>query len=376
MKVLQVNKLYAPWIGGVEKWVQEMAEGMKDIADVDMEVLACQPRGRGRNELINGVRVTKAGSIGISYGMPLSFSFPTLLRKKMKEADIIHFHSPFPLGELSLLLFASEHKRLVVTYHSDIVRQKFLLKLYAPFLRKFLFRADKILVTSSQLLESSPFLQTVRGKCEIVPLGIGIAEFDSRKATRVEFPNPENKKIVLFAGRLVYYKGLEYLIRAMQDVHALLLVVGEGPLRKNLEDQVKELNVTNKVVFLGRLSDEQLKYCYAICTVFVLPSVEKAEAFGLVQLEAMLAAKPVVNTNLPTGVPFVSIHGETGITVPPRDPYALSKAINTLLLDSALAARFGNNGKQRVYERFSQESIVMRILSVYREVAKEKSFIG
>lgn len=366
MRVLQINKLYYPWVGGVEKHVRTLAEGLREHCEV--EVLICQPKGKGIVEHMNGVKVTRAGSTGMFLGMPISFSFPFLLREKGREADILHFHSPFPLGELACLLNNLKGKKIVVTYHSDIVRQKFWLKLYGPFLKLFLRRADRIIATSQNLLDSSPFLQPVKKKCHVVPLGIDIEEFRNRVTEKVEFPNQRNKKIVFFVGRLVSYKGLEFLIEAMQNVDALLLVVGEGPLREQLADHVKSLHLEERVIFLGKLSDEELKYCYEVCNVFVLPSVERTEAFGIVQLEAMLAGKPVVNTDLPTGVPFVSKDGETGITVSTRDPHALAGAMNRILLDPVLEKKFGENGVKRAHAMFSKEVMIKRILEIYREL--------
>jgi len=154
-------------------------------------------------------------------------------------------------------------------------------------------------------------------------------------------------------------------------VEAKLLIVGEGDLRRTLEKQAESLRVDHKVIFLGKVSDEELRYCYHICDVFVLPSVEPSEAFGLVQLEAMAYGKPVVNTRLPTGVPFVSVDGETGITVEPRDSKALAEAINKLLNDEELRKRYGVQARKRVEENFTVDKMNERILGVYRELVKK-----
>ncbi len=167
IRVLQINKLYHPWIGGVEKVVQDIAEGLKD--KVDIEVLACQSKGRGSKLLINGVKVTKANSCGIYWGMPVSFTFPLLLAWKSRKADILHFHLPFPLGDLSYLLLGARKKKIVVTYHSDIVRQEKLLRFYKPFLYRFLEMADRILPTSPNIVESSKHLRPYKDKCIVVP---------------------------------------------------------------------------------------------------------------------------------------------------------------------------------------------------------------
>ncbi|HAJ34040.1 MAG TPA: mannosyltransferase [Candidatus Atribacteria bacterium] len=366
MKVLQINKLYYPWIGGVEKVIQDIAEGLQ--GKVDMEVLTCQPIGRGSEQLINKVKVIKASSLGIYWGMPVSFTFPFLLAWKSQKADILHFHLPFPLGVLSYLLMASKKKKVVVTYHSDIVRQERLMRFYKPFLHRFLKRADKILPTSPNLVKSSKYLSPYKDKCTVVPLSIDLNEFGHLIKKKLDLGFSPDEKIVLFVGRLNYYKGLEYLIEAIQEVESKLLIVGEGEMRERLEQKVKSLGVEQKIVFLGKVSGEELKYCYQICDLFVLPSIEPSEAFGIVQMEAMAYGKPVVNTNLPTGVPYVSINGETGFTVPPRDAKALAKAINKILNDKELATKFSKNALKRVKKKFSKEKMLESIYQIYNEL--------
>jgi len=366
IKILQVCKLYAPWIGGVEKTVQYIAEGLKD--KVDIEVLACQPKGRGVKQVINGVKVTKAASFGIYWGMPVSLTFPFLLAWKSRKVDILHFHLPFPLGDLFYLLMGSKRKKVVVTYHSDIVRQKWLMKFYRAFLYRFLRRADKILVTSPNLLESSEHLGSYKDKCIVVPSSIDLNEFGHPMEKKFDVGVPPSERTVLFVGRLSYYKGLEYLIEAMREVEAKLLIAGDGELREELEKKTNFLGLNRKVIFLGSISDEKLRYLYQICDVFVLPSIEKSEAFGLVQLEAMAYGKPVINTHLPTGVPFVSIDGETGITVKPKNSKALAHAINELLSNKELRKKFGEQARKRVEENFTVQKMNERILEVYREL--------
>ena len=176
------------------------------------------------------------------------------------------------------------------------------------------------------------------------------------------------EKIVLFVGRLSYYNGVEYLIEAMQSVNAKLLIDGDGKSREKLENMTVSLGLEERVKFLGKVSNEMLKYCYQICDVFVLPSVEPAEAFGLVQLEAMAYGKPVINTLLPTGVPFVSIDGKTGLTVVPKNSKALADAINKLLSDDELRKKFGIQARNRVVENFTVDKMNEKILKVYQEL--------
>ncbi len=366
MKILQVNKLYWPWIGGVEKVVQDIAEGLQ--GKVDVEVLACESKGRGKSRLVNGVDVTYASSLGIYWGMPVSLTFPFLLAWKSRKVDVLHFHLPFPLGVLSYLLMGPRRKKVVVTYHSDIIRQKKFMWFYEPLLKKFLDRVDKILVTSPVLIQSSKYLRPFESKCSVVPPSIDIDTFRYIKQNKVDLRIAPGEKVVLFVGRLSYYKGVEYLIEAMRKVDAKLLVVGDGELREELEYKTKSLGLDEKVMFLGEVSEDTKKYCYQVCDVFVLPSIAPSEAFGIVQLEAMAYGKPVVNTSLPTGVPFVSKDGETGFTVPPKDSDALAEAINVILADQELAIKFSKNALYRVREEFSKSKMLKTIYSVYQSL--------
>lgn len=372
MKILQIHKLYYPVFGGIERHVQLISEGLRDRAYI--EVLVCKAKGRGDTRFINDVKVHYASSLGMYTGMPISITFPFLLRAKSRRADILHFHLPFPLADLSYVLMTSKGKRVIVTYHSDIVRQKGLAKLYKPFLHQFLRRADRIIVTSRHLLESSEHLTPYKDKCVVIPLSIDLTRFKPPRNYDSHFEHRDasrDKRIVLFVGCLTYYKGLRYLIDAMPHVEARLLIVGNGELRNHLEQQCRSLGVDGRVTFLGNVSDDSLGCYYRSCDVFVLPSTEKSEAFGLVQLEAMAHGKPVVNTYLPTAVPHVSIHGKTGITVPPKDSKALAEAINVLLGNQELAARFSRNAINRVKTEFSQDVMLNRIYSIYRELCQE-----
>lgn len=369
MKVLQVNKLYYPHIGGVEKVVQELAEGLAEEAEV--RVLACQPKGIGKREVINGIPVYKAGSLGTYWSMPVSPSFPRLLHKQLGWADLAHFHFPFPLGDLSYLLVKRRVKvKTVLTWHSDIVKQKSFLRLYEPFLYKFLDAVDQIILTSPAPLENSRFLKNYRDKCKIIPLGIRNFWFEAAGESEEAVQLPCDKT-VLFVGRLCYYKGVEYLLEAMQDVSANLVIIGNGELREELEEKAKRLGISERTFFLGFSSDEELRYWYHRADVFALPSVEPSEAFALVQAEAMAAGTPVVNTNLPTGVPFVSLHNETGLTVEPRKSQQLAEALNTILNNPSLAASFGEKAKERAKSLFSVEQMLQSTLSLYKELIED-----
>lgn len=365
IKVLQVNKLYYPHTGGIEKVVQQLAEGLKDRTD--MEVLVCQERGRSRTEIVNGVTVRRAGSLGVLFSLPISLPFLWKLRKLSRSKDILHFHMPFPLGDLGCLLSGYKGK-VVVWWHSDVVRQKTLMKFYRPIMDKFLKRADVIVVATKGHIDGSDYLPKYRDKCVIIPFGVDQAI--EKKADEYIKKQPvlrhKDKINMLFVGRLVYYKGCDILLKAFRTVTgAELTLIGSGELEATLKEQAKVDGTLENVHFLGSVDEEQLSQAFADCDVFVLPSVLKSEAFGLVQIEAMAYGKPVINTKLPSGVPYVSPDGVTGLTVPPSDPEALAKAMQWMVDHEEERLQMGRKARERVKEYYRTEQMLDLVYQVY-----------
>jgi rhamnosyl/mannosyltransferase len=228
-------------------------------------------------------------------------------------------------------------------------------------------RCAAIIVSSSSYLENSPTLTAYKERCRVIPYGVPIKEFDHYDPRRVQAIRKEyGERIVLAVGRLVYYKGFKYLIRAMKEIPARLLLVGQGTLGGELKREVSTCGVGDRVAILEGI-DEVAPYYHA-SDVFVLPSISRTEAFGIVQLEAMACGKPVVNTEIPTGAPGVSLSGVTGLTVPPADPGALAAAINLLLDKADVRLRYGQAARRRVEQEYSVEMMTARILQVYNEV--------
>ena len=367
LRILQVNKFYPPHIGGIETVIQQVSQGLKDRAEVS--VLVCQPKGRGVREVCDGVPVTRCSSWRTVASCPVSFSFFREFRRMAKEADVIECHLPFPLADLACLLSRTK-KRVVIAWHSDVVKQKKLLALYKPILRAFLRRADAIIVATQGHIDGSAFLPPFRDKCVVIPYGIPTAEYLQAPAAPILTEKLRGKPLrkLLFVGRLVYYKGVEVLLRAFARTEGCaLFLAGEGVLEPQLRQEAQTLGVADRVFFLGRLTDAQLRAAFRDCDIFVLPSVANSEAFGIVQLEAMVYGKPVINTALPTGVPLVSIHGETGLTVPPGDETALADAIRTLAEDDALREAYGAAAQRRVLEHFELDNMID---GVYRVLAE------
>ena len=395
MRVLHVYKDYFPVVGGIENHLRLLAEAQA-ARGLDVTVLVTNPSRQTTVTEMNGVRVIRAGRLAHVASTPLSLSFWREMGRL--EADIVHLQFPYPPGEIANLLL-HPGRRTVISYHSDVVRQRGILRLYHPLLRQVLQHADRIIASSPQYVESSPYLREVADNCSVIPWGIDpspFLRFDERaiqlraqwqagihaagKLQISEEPWPSEgsvsrqadtdggRPLILFVGRLRYYKGLPYLLQAMQSLAARLLIVGSGPLEKELRRQVQQLGLQEQVFFAGHVADEDLPAYYQAADIFVLPASHRSEAYGLVQLEAMAAGLPVVSTELGTGTSFVNQDGETGFVVPPRDAQALAQALNRLLADPALRRAMGRRGRQRVLKHFSIDKMVDQIIAVYHAV--------
>jgi glycosyltransferase involved in cell wall biosynthesis len=374
MRILHLYKAYPPIRGGIENTVELLAEAQA-AAGHAVTVLVSAEGLRPRVEVVSGVRVIREARLLELASTPLSPGLP--LRLLAERPDIAHVHSPFPPAEVANLLFGRA-RRTVITYHSDVVRQRQILRFYRPLLRAVLARAHRIFPTSEAYLHRSPFLQEVAQRCQVIPLGIRLEPFarpDPLAAARLRLcwssaDAAVARPVVLFVGRLRAYKGLPFLLRAMPHVAASLALVGDGPQRRSLQALSRQLGVADRVHFAGHLTQAQLAAAYQAADVFVLPSHLPSEAFGLVMVEAMASGLPVVCTELGTGTSMVVQHGETGLVVPPADPAALAGALNRLLTDDELRRRFGQAGLARARAEFSAETYVSRTQAAYEDVLR------
>lgn len=376
MKVLHIYKdYYPPVIGGIERHINLLANGLAQRG-VEVEVLVSNTGIRLERERINGISVTKAPQLGRFASAPLNITFPYWLRRLGKNTDILHFHFPNPTGELSYLVSGLDQK-VVVSYHSDIIRQVNLLKLYSPFLLKFLKRADIILTSSNNYLMSSKVLSNFQSKCKVIPYGHKLPELEISPKTTEKIDalrKAYGPSIILFIGRFRNYKGLHILIEAMKKVEGRLLLIGTGPLKKDLRKQVAEARLNKKISFLGELPDQEMIFYLHACDMLVLPSHLRSEAFGFVQLEAMLYGKPVVCTELETGTSFVNQDQKTGLVIPPNDVETLANAINYLLKHPEVRNKYGKAGIERVEQYFSVEKMLDNIISVYQSILSRHPF--
>lgn len=365
-RVLHVGKYYPPYRGGMETHLHALCTALR--ADVDLEVLVANEGRATVREEVDGVPVTRLGTVARLASTPFTPGLHKAIRDS--RADIVHLHFPHPTGIVAWL--GSGHPgTFVVTYHSDVVRQRVLGALFAPLLDRALARAAAIVCTSPQYVETSRALAPHRERCVVLPFGVPtgpLAHIDAAEVARIRAQH--GPRLVLAVGRLVPYKGFGYLVRAMQAVDARLVIVGTGPERAALEAEATAAGVTERVDFVG--SVPSLAPWLHAADVFALPSVQRSEAFGLVQVEAMVCGKPVVNTALDSGVPYVSLDGETGITVPPRDAAALARALETLLADADLRARLGAAGRARAARLFSVEAMAAETLALYERLVSTR----
>ncbi|MGH9867803.1 MAG: glycosyltransferase [Candidatus Polarisedimenticolia bacterium] len=371
--VLHVGKYYPPVEGGIENHVASLCSGLS--AHYEVTALVFNTERGTRREVQDGVRVVRAGSLGQVFSTEIAPSFLGAFRR-LRGADIVHLHVPNPVGELACLSLPRSTP-LVVTYHSDVVRQKLLGRLNRVVLHRVLGRADRVIVFTRRYLESSPVLRHHADRCAIIPHGIDLEEMDLTPAARqaaIRLRAEHGDRIAVFVGRLVYYKGVNVLLRAMALVpDARLLIVGDGPMRRTLEDLCHHLGLDTRVRFLGSVPhEEKVAACHA-GSFLVLPATHRSEAFGLVQVEAMAASRPIICTNIDSGVPWVNADGRTGLVVEPGDHEALAAAMRRLFGDAELCHRFGEAARRRAEELFSREIMIRDSMALYDDVISRRS---
>ena len=373
IRVLHFFKTYFPdSYGGIEQVINQIARGTTKYG-INSEVLSLSKDKVDRTISIDGHLVHRAredlniASTGISVSVFLRFA------ELAKKADIIHYHFPWPLMDL-VHLSNKINKPSVVTYHSDIVRQKRLMCLYRPIRNRFLSSVDKIVATSPNYFASSEVLQKYQEKVEIIPIGLDHTLYPSPSEDKVEnWRDVVGDKFFLFIGVLRYYKGLHILIEAARTALYPIVIVGAGPVEVELKDQVQKLGLKN-IFFAGWVSDVDkvalLKLCYAV----VFPSHLRSEAFGISLLEGAMYGKPMISSEIGTGTTFINIDGETGLVVPPSDSMSLSQAMTWLWEHPVESAEMGKNAEQRYWNLFTADEMVGKYARLYRELLRDGTY--
>jgi len=336
-----------------------------------VNIIVASSKRRGERCVMEGVSVTRVPRIATIASMPVCPGLSAAIRRS--PADLVHIHMPNPGAALAFLMSGHTGK-VVLTHHADTLGRQVLRRFSDPFVNRLMQRASRIIVSSARYRDSSSELIPFLDKCRVVPYGIDArvtACTDTAAIQRIR--QVFGDKLILAVGRLVPYKGFDILIRSMKHVDAKLLLIGSGPEYNALAKLAASEGVEERIAMLGRVED--VGPYFAAASFFVLPSVTRAEAFGLVQLEAMAAGLPVINTDIDSGSAEISLDGRTGITVPPRNVNALSEAMNLLLDRNDLRDQYGETAKARVYSEYTSEVMASRIFSVYSEILDPESDI-
>jgi len=369
MKILQIGKFY-PIRGGVEKVMYDLMLGLSCRGvRCDMLCAATEQQKSGVIPLNSLARLLYVPTwVKLSATM-IAPAMIMKLRKIQHEYNIIHIHHPDPMA--CLALFLSGYKRKVVLHwHSDILKQKTLLKLYQPLQRWLIKRADLIVGTTPVYIEHSPFLKQAQNKATYMPIGIEELTVDPDSVNRIR-EQYAGRKIIFSLGRLIEYKGYEYLIESARylDDDYIILIGGEGPLKNALQQQINDYRVNEKVKLMGFVPDKEVATYFGACDVFVLSSIWKTEAFGIVQIEAMSCGKPIVATCIEgSGVSWVNADGVSGYNVEPQNAKALAEAIKKILSDPNRCAEFSIASRRRYETMFTREKMVDRCLELYKDV--------
>jgi glycosyltransferase involved in cell wall biosynthesis len=354
-------------MGGVEQVINQIARGANKLG-VKTDVLSLRPEPVPRTIEIDGYLAHRArldfqiASTGFS--MSAFFRFAQLAKK----ADVIHYHFPWPF--MDVVHFATRVKKpTVVTYHSDIIRQKHLLKIYRPLQWKFLDDMSRIVATSPNYLASSDVLAKYKHKVSVIPIGLDKATYPVPSPDKLTYWRERlGPKFFLFVGVIRYYKGLHILMEAAQGADYPIVIVGAGPIEEELKTQAMQLGLRN-IHFFGFLPDEDKVALLTLCYGVLFPSHLRSEAFGISLLEGAMYGKPMISSEIGTGTTFINIDHETGLVVPPSEPIALRQAMQYLWEHPEQAAELGRRAEARYEERFTADQMVGEYVNLYRELA-------
>ncbi|AZD11491.1 Glycosyltransferase [Pseudomonas chlororaphis] len=372
MRVLHFYKTYLPdSVGGTEQVIFQLCESGAHYG-IDGQVLTLSPNPSpgalkvGQHEVHQAKLDLQLASTGFSYSVFKQF------REMAAEADVVNYHFPWPFMDL-VHFMSGMNKPCVATYHSDIIRQRHLLKLYRPLMNRFLHSVDRIVAASPNYLHTSDVLQQFPDKTRVIPYGLNKAGYPPPDAERMaQWRQRLGERFFLFVGVMRYYKGLHILLDALKDVDYPVVIVGAGPLEAELHAQAAALGLRN-LHFLGRLGDEDKVALLQLSYAIVFPSHLRSEAFGISLLEGAMYGKPMISSEIGTGTSYINIHGETGLVVPPSDPLAFRAAMRQLWDNPEQAARMGLKAEARYRQLFTADQMGRRWSELYQELLEEKA---
>ncbi|MCE3046328.1 glycosyltransferase family 4 protein [Legionella sp. 16cNR16C] len=367
MRVLHFYKTYiTDSKGGVEQFIYQLINSVSSQG-VSSEVLSLSKDKTAGTTEFAGHRVHRAPLNFQLASTGFSFSAIQRFRLLANAADVIHYHFPWPF--MDVVHFASRIKKpTVVTYHSDIVRQKNLLKLYQPLMHAFLGRVDRIVATSPNYLATSEVLNRYKEKTSIIPIGLDESMYPLPAKEKLDFWRQRlGQRFFLFVGMLRYYKGLHTLLMSLKDLDYPVVIVGSGPEEAALKQQAESLGL-KQLYFAGALEDEDKMALLKLSYAFVFPSHLRSEAFGISLLEAAMAGKPLISCEIGSGTSFINQHQETGLVIPPENPLKLKEALTELWSNPERAAAMGENARSRYLKHFTADKMAADYANIYREL--------
>ncbi|MFP1746113.1 glycosyltransferase family 4 protein [Lonsdalea quercina] len=372
LKVLHFYKTYYPdTFGGVEQVIFQLSETVSR-RDISVTTLTLSPRGNIDGGVVGSHSSYYSKTSFELASTPFSFNAIKKFKKLAEQADIIHYHFPYPFMDI-LHFISGVRKPSIVSYHSDIVKQKFALKIYSPLMNKFLSSVDYIVASSPNYLASSSTLQKFSSKVKVIPYGLDRNLYQSVGAERLDYWRGRlGERFFLFVGAFRYYKGLDVLLNAMEGVDYPLAIVGVGSLESELRKQAEDLRLKN-THFLGLLSEEDKIALLQLCCGVVFPSHLRSEAFGITLLEGAMYAKPLISCEIGTGTTYINVDGETGIVVPPEDSGALKLAMTTLWENPLLAKDYGEKALARFNHLFTSEKMTQSYIELYQEMMENRT---
>ena len=377
MRILQLGKFYPPVFGGIQNVMYEFTTGL-NAENIHCDVLCSN--NKNKYEVINHdtYKVFKSKSYGLYFSTSITPQMISILKKIQDDYDVISIHFPDPMAAFALYMSKPKGK-VILHWHSDVIKQKYLLKLFEPLQKWVINRADLIIGATEMHIKSSDQANIMLEKSIVLPY-----PFDSKKfkecvnnellsALKLKY---QGKKIIFAMGRLVYYKGFEYLIEAATHLNDdyIILIGGEGKLKADFEEKIKNSNLQTKVELLGFIHHNVLGTYYELCDLFCLPANFRSEMFGIVQIEAMSFGKPIITSNIArSGICHVNIDNVTGVCVEPESPLAIANAAISIMEDQNKYTQYSKNCKKRVEEVFNKKVIIQELIKIYKQVLTKTS---
>ncbi len=375
--ILHLYKCYYPdSVGGVETFIHQLTKALHKKYKLQQHILTTTRCKKAYHKMVEQVTVHYVPISFECASCPISYTMIPYLRDLLAEEtfDLIHYHFPWPFADLLHQFTALANYPFVISYHSDIVKQRFLKQLYAPLMHRFLKQAGTIIPASQNYLESSPVLQRYRDKCQVIPMGLQDAKKKTGLRDCLDYwqgrcPPP----FFLFVGVLRYYKGLHYLLEAVKNTTIRLIIAGDGPEKKALRKVIDKLQLSDRVLLIGHVNELDKYVLYQQCHAVVSPAHLRSEAYCIMLLEGLMHGKPLISTDIGTGSSFVNKNEVTGLIVPKKDPQALQNAMQYLLNQPKQRQIFARAARNRYRTLFMADHMAERYFNVYKNIWRNYS---